>query len=228
MTARGRWALIAVTLTVLVVAVTAVLFRPDDRSARPTASTPSAADASPTDAGPPVIVPGRPGESAEVRPAQEVRVTAPPPHNSMDTSFVRMMIPHHAQALAMAALAPERAGDPRIKALAERIRVGQGPEISYMRSWLQDRGLSADEAGHDHGTMRGMQSPEAMRRLADARGAEFDRLFVQMMSDHHAGAVEMATNLLKVGAEPLLLEFANSVAVEQNVEINRMRELLAS
>ena len=76
--------------------------------------------------------------------------------------------------------------------------------------------------------MRGMQSPAAMRLLADARGAEFDRLFVQMMSDHHAGAVEMSTNLLKVGAEPLLQEFANSVAVEQNVEINRMRDLLAS
>ncbi|MGC5019111.1 DUF305 domain-containing protein [Micromonospora sp. DT47] len=225
MTVRGRWALIAVTLTVLVLAVTALLLRPGDR---PSASTPSAADASATADGPPVIVPGRPGESAQVRPAQEVRATATPPHNSMDTWFVRMMIPHHAQALEMAVLAPQRAADPRIKALAERIRASQAPEIDYMRSWLQARGLSADEAGHDHGTMRGMQSPEAMRRLADARGAEFDRLFVQLMSDHHAGAVEMATNLLKVGAEPMLLEFANSVAVEQNVEISRMRELLAS
>lgn len=225
MTARGRLALIAVTLTILVLAVTVVLLRPGD--SRPAAVT-SSGTASPVADGPPVIVPGRPGESAEVRPAQEVRQSAPPPYNSMDTWFVRMMIPHHEQALEMAALAPERAADPRVKSLAERIRAGQGPEIDVMRAWLQARGLPAEVPGHDHGSMRGMQSPDAMRRLADTRGADFDRLFVQMMSDHHAGAVEMATNLLKVGAEPMLLEFANSVAVEQNVEINRMRELLAS
>jgi uncharacterized protein (DUF305 family) len=224
MTVRGRWTLIAVTLTIVVIGVTVFLLRPGDR-ARPAASTPTSSAASD---GPSVIVPGRPGESADVRPAQEVRATATAPHNSMDAWFVRMMVPHHAQALEMAALAPERAADPQVKAVAERIRVSQGPEIDYLRGWLQARGLSADVAGHDHGTMKGMQSPDAMRRLADARGAEFDRLFVEMMSDHHVGAVEMATNLLKVGTEPMLQEFANSVAIEQNVEINRMRELLAS
>ena len=72
-----------------------------------------------------------------------------------------------------------------------------------------------------------MQSPEAMRRLAAARGADFDRLFVQMMAEHHQGAVAMATDLLKVGADLTMSEFANSVATEQGVEITRMRELLA-
>lgn len=38
----------------------------------------------------------------------------------------------------------------------------------------------------------------------------------------------MSIDLLKVGAEPVLLEFANSVAVEQNAEIGRMQELLGS
>jgi uncharacterized protein (DUF305 family) len=70
-----------------------------------------------------------------------------------------------------------------------------------MRGWLQARGLSTDVPGHDHASMRGMQSPEAMRQLAAARGAEFDRLFVRMMSEHHRGAVQMATDLLKVGAD---------------------------
>ncbi|MGN9778511.1 DUF305 domain-containing protein [Micromonospora sp. H33] len=227
MTVRGRWVLAAVTIVALLLIVAVAVLRSGSDTDR-TRPSPQAATASSSTDGPSVVVPGRPGESAQVRPAEDVRATASPPHNTMDTWFVRMMIPHHEQALEMAALAPERAADPQIKALAERIRAGQRPEIDYLRSWLQARGLPAEVGGHDHGTMRGMQSPEAMRRLADARGADFDRLFVQMMSDHHAGAVEMATNLLKVGAEPLLLEFANSVAVEQNVEINRMRELLAS
>ena len=96
-----------------------------------------------------------------------------------------------------------------------------------MRGWLKTRGIPEDAPGHDHGTMRGMQSPEALRQLAAARGAEFDRLFVQMMTEHHQGAIEMATNLLKVGSDLTLSEFANSVATEQTVEIDRMRQALA-
>ncbi|PZF89957.1 DUF305 domain-containing protein, partial [Micromonospora deserti] len=181
----------------------------------------------PAPTGPPVIVPGRPGEPAAVRPAGEVHAPAPR-HNAMDAWFVRMMIPHHAQAVEMAELAPDRAADPDIRALADRIRASQGPEIGMMRGWLDTRGLSAEVAGHDHGTMGGMQSPEAMRRLAAARGADFDRLFVGMMTEHHRGAIEMATNLLRVGSDATLSEFANSVATEQAVEIDRMRGLLAS
>ncbi|MFG1866463.1 DUF305 domain-containing protein [Micromonospora arborensis] len=173
-----------------------------------------------------VIAPGRPGESPSTRAAHEVRDAGPAPHNSMDVWFVRMMIPHHAQALAMAELAPDRAADPDVRALADRIRASQGPEMGMMRGWLQTRGLPAEVQGHDHGTMRGMQSPEAMRQLAAVRGADFDRLFVQMMTAHHEGAIELATNLLTVGSDLTLNEFANSVATEQTVEIQRMREVL--
>jgi uncharacterized protein (DUF305 family) len=70
-----------------------------------------------------------------------------------------------------------------------------------LRGWLGARGLGADVPGHDHGAMRGMQPAEAMRQLAAARGAEFDRLFVRMMTAHHEGAVVMSTELLKVGAD---------------------------
>ncbi|RKN40670.1 DUF305 domain-containing protein [Micromonospora endolithica] len=201
-------------------------------AAAPAAGTATAptADAGPAaPGGPAVIVPGRPGETAATRPAEDLAgAAAPRPHNAMDTWFVRMMIPHHAQALEMATLAPERAADPDVRALADRIRASQGPEIGMMRGWLQARGLAENVAGHDHGSMKGMQSPEAMRRLADTRGAAFDRLFVEMMTAHHAGAVEMATDLLRVGADLTLSEFANAVATEQAVEIDRMRTLLAS
>ncbi|MEU7803595.1 DUF305 domain-containing protein [Micromonospora arborensis] len=173
-----------------------------------------------------VIAPGRPGDSPSTRAAHEVRDAGPAPHNSLDVWFVRMMIPHHAQALAMAELAPDRAANPDVRALADRIRASQGPEMGLMRGWLQTRGLPAEVQGHDHGTMRGMQSPEAMRQLAAVRGADFDRLFVQMMTAHHEGAIELATNLLTVGSDLTLNEFANSVATEQTVEIERMREVL--
>ncbi|MDZ5442959.1 DUF305 domain-containing protein [Micromonospora sp. 4G57] len=221
---RGR-TLIAVTVGALVLVVLGLTLRSRADSAPEVAAATSSA--SPTADVPPVIVPGRPGESAAVRPAQEVRDASPPRYNSLDVWFVRMMIPHHQQALEMAALAESRAADPRVRAVADRIRAAQEPEIGLMRGWLAARGLPAEVPGHDHGTMRGMQSPEAMRGLAAARGADFDRLFVQMMTAHHQGAVAMATDLLKVGADLTMSEFANSVATEQGVEIDRMHELLA-
>ncbi|WP_446215406.1 DUF305 domain-containing protein [Micromonospora sp. IBHARD004] len=229
MTNRRARTLAIVTLALALPVVILIVVRfGGSGSARPVSAPATAAPAgTPAPTGPAVIVPGRPGESAAVRAAEEIGDVAPAPHNSMDVWFVRMMIPHHAQALEMAALAPDRAADPDVRALADRIRASQGPEIDMMRGWLQNRGLSLEVAGHDHGTMRGMQSPEAMRQLAAARGAEFDRLFVRMMTEHHQGAVEMATNLLKVGSDLTLSEFANSVATEQAVEINRMHELLA-
>ncbi|MGK5740856.1 DUF305 domain-containing protein [Micromonospora sp. URMC 103] len=230
MTSRRARVLAIVTLAIVLPLVVVVVLRArggsDATTARPAAApAASATPATPEPTDVTVIVPGRPGEPAATKNAGEVRGAGATTHNSMDEWFVRMMIPHHSQALEMAELAPDRAADPSVRAVADRIRASQGPEIGMMRAWLQNRGLSAEVAGHDHGTMRGMQSPEAMRQLAAARGADFDRLFVQMMTAHHEGAIEMATNLLKVGSDQMLNEFANSVATEQAVEIDRMRDL---
>ncbi|MGQ5261686.1 DUF305 domain-containing protein [Micromonospora sp. ZYX-F-536] len=231
MTSRRARTLALVTLALVLPLVAFVVVRAGGdsgtRTAQPvSAPTSVAPTASPVPTDLTVIAPGRPGESAATRPAHEVRDAGPAPHNSLDVWFVRMMIPHHAQALEMAELAPDRAANPTIRALADRIRASQGPEMGMMRGWLQTRGLPAEVQGHDHGGMRGMQSPEAMRQLAAARGADFDRLFVRMMTEHHEGAIEMATNLLKVGSDLTLNEFANSLATEQTVEIGRMREVL--
>ncbi|MFE9693569.1 DUF305 domain-containing protein [Micromonospora sp. NPDC005806] len=222
---RGR---VLIVVTVVVLALGALGLTLWHQPDRPDAVRAAGSSPSPTVEAPPVIVPGRPGEPAVTRPAQEVRDTSTPRYNSLDVWFVRMMIPHHQQAVEMAALAPDRAADPRIRAVADRIQAAQQPEIGVLRAWLAARGLPAEVPGHDHGTMRGMQSPEAMRQLAAARGADFDRLFVRMMTEHHEGAVVMATDLLKVGVDQTMQEFANSVAAEQSVEITRMRELTAS
>ncbi|MCX5065093.1 DUF305 domain-containing protein [Micromonospora lupini] len=226
---RGR--LLAVVITAALIVVLAVLaVRATGDPGRPAASTrsasPSPTAASPTGPPPPpVLVPGRPGEPAVARSAQEVRDDSPPRYNGLDTVYVQMMIPHHQQALEMSALAQERAADPRIRAYADRIRAGQGPEIKVLRGWLATRGLPETAPGHDHAGMRGMQSPEAMKRLTAARGVEFDRLFIAMMTDHHQGAVTMATDLLSVGVDATLNELATSLATEQAIEIARLREL---
>ncbi|MEV6707978.1 DUF305 domain-containing protein [Micromonospora wenchangensis] len=226
MTGRRGRILLAVTVAAAVAVPVGLALRPD-RPSTPTASAPTT---TPTTTGPPdapgVIVPGRPGEPAATRPAQEVRAPGTPRYNTPDVWFVRMMIPHHQQALQMAELAPDRAASAQVKAIAARIRGTQGPELGLLRGWLDARGLAADEPGHDHGRMPGMQSPEALRQLDAARGAAFDRLFVQLMTAHHTGAVTMATQLLSAGADQQLNEFANAVATEQTVEIARLRALV--
>lgn len=172
-----------------------------------------------------VVVPGRPGESAAVSDSDAVRGPDGSPYNTLDVEFARMMIPHHLQAVRMAELAPERAGDARVKALAQRMRLAQTPEITQLRSWLTSRGLTEQADGHQHAGMPGMQSEAALAALAAARGADFDRRFLQMMADHHRGAVRMAGDVLAGGDDLTIERLANEMAVEQSAEIGRMRQL---
>ncbi|SCG36216.1 DUF305 domain-containing protein [Micromonospora humi] len=235
MTGRPARVWLPVTALAALLAIGGPALAGCDDDSRPAADRPGPTTAGPatpsvtgTVSAPPVLVPGRPGEPATTRAAGQVRDAAQPRYNGLDVWYVRMMIPHHEQALEMAKLAPDRAADPRIRAVADRIRAAQGPEVGVLRAWLSTRDLPAEVAGHDHATMRGMQSAEAMRQLSDARGAAFDRLFVRMMTAHHEGAVVMSSDLLKVGADQTMQEFATGVAVEQSAEIGRMRALLAS
>ncbi|MGI5214317.1 DUF305 domain-containing protein [Plantactinospora sp. CA-290183] len=179
----------------------------------------------------PVVVPGRPGESAQVLPPDQLPQASGPTYNSADVRFALMMIPHHGQALEMTRLVPERAGSAGVIAVADRIRASQQPEVEIFNSWLRDRGLATDPdrpSGHDHGVMHGMQSPEAISGLTAATGTAFDRMFIQMMTAHHQGAIQMAQEVLVNGIDRQLRELARNIAFEQAVEIDRMRDVLAN
>lgn len=189
----------------------------DDPAAQPSPS--------PTTSPVPVIVPGRPGESASVIPSDQLPAPDGSLYNQADAFFMRMMIPHHGQALEMAALAPDRAKHPQIRAIASRITAAQKPEIAVFQAWLKQRGLSENEAGHNHAGMKGMQPPEAMRALASLSGDAFDKMFVDMMVAHHEGAIAMARDVLAAGRDQRVEEMATNIAAEQGVEITRLREI---
>jgi uncharacterized protein (DUF305 family) len=188
-----------------------------------------------------------PAPPAAPRPARPAR------HRPADAAFMRGMIGHHAQALAMTALVPARARRPEVRLIAERIEVSQHDEIALMRRWLADRGEPApDSAGapgghgaHDaHGThagahaghgaapaMPGMLTADELARLAAARGDAFDRLFLTYMIRHHEGALTMVARLLATpGAaqESETFGFASDVDADQRAEIARMRALLGA
>lgn len=174
-----------------------------------------------------VIVPGRPGESARVTDSDHVKAPDVATYNGADTAFVQMMIVHHNQALEMARLAPERAGDPELRALAARIEASQRPEVLWMQSWLTARKLPPGNPSHDHATMPGMQTPANMSALAGLTGDAFDRKFVTMMTDHHQGAVRMAGDVMRAGSDEQLREVAGEMSLEQRIEIDRLRQTLS-
>jgi uncharacterized protein (DUF305 family) len=163
------------------------------------------------------------------------------PYSDADVDFMTGMIPHHAQAVIMAGWAPTHGARRDVAVLCERIVVGQRDEIHLMQNWLRDRGLPVPdehstrmhmkmEGGMEHDMlMPGMLTDDEMAALDKARGAEFDRLFLEGMIKHHQGAIDMVDVLFKAygGAQDeIVFKFANDVYADQSTEIDRMKQML--
>jgi len=175
-----------------------------------------------------VIQPGRPGEPATtVAPGGTATRPPRPGFNAADVAFVRDMIRHHGQALELAGLAPDRAADARVLALASRISAAQRPEVDVLREWLTSRRQLLVDPDHADGThaMPGMATPAQIEQLAGARGAAFDRLFLTLMVEHHRGAVSMASTVATSGTDPLVQELAAEIGSSQTAEIGRMLDV---
>ena len=182
----------------------------------------------------PIVHPGAPGEPARELSADEAIEIADTSHSADDARFLQDMIPHHHQALEMAALVADRTNRPELVDAAGRIEASQGDEIEFMQRWLRERGETvpdptAHEAMHTDHTMAGMATPEQMAELAESDGTAFDQMFLKLMIAHHEGALEMVEELLdQPGSayDPVLFEFTTDVTNDQTAEIERMNRLL--
>jgi len=193
-----------------------------------------------------VIQPGRPGEdSTTIAPEDFVDDDSGVLRwNDVDVDFMTMMIDHHLQALEVAELAPGRAENEQVKAIADRIHDTQAAEIHGIAAWLQERelpvpvdtedldgeGPRAPETHTDHSEqeMPGMLTDDQLAALGAARGAEFDRLFLEDMIQHHEGAVEMSVTVLEEGLDERANEMATDMGAGQQAEIGRLQDILAS
>lgn len=172
--------------------------------------------------------------------AQAAADSGRPAYTRADAYFMSGMIGHHAQAVLMAGWAPSHGASLAVRALCERIVVGQRDEIGLMQRWLRERHEAVPDgdashdmmAGMDHSRMMpGMLTAEQLSRLDAARGAEFDRLFLTFMIQHHQGAVAMVEQLFgATGAaqDDLVFKFASDVHVDQITEIDRMNLMLSA
>ena len=144
-----------------------------------------------------------------------------------DVTFLQMMYPHHAQAVEMATLAPGRTNNAQLLALATAIDKAQGPEMTQIAGLLKDFGQSAPSASSDHAAMSGMMSPDQMASLQKLSGTSLDREWLQMMIEHHTGAVAMANTEVASGANNDAKALARSIIANQQTEITQMRAMLA-
>lgn len=148
--------------------------------------------------------------------------------NDADVMFLQMMYPHHAQAIEMAKLVPGRSQNQQVITLAQNIEKAQGPEMTQMTSLLQSFGKPAPTADSGHmAGMPGMMSAEQMNALTGLSGAAFDRMWLQMMIDHHTGAITMSNTELRDGTNPDAKKMAEAIIANQQAEISQMQGMLA-
>lgn len=153
---------------------------------------------------------------------------ARPQFNDADVTFLTMMYPHHAQAVDMAKMVPEHTDNAELIALAAQVEQAQAPEMAQITELLTSFGQPAPSAseGHQGHDMPGMMTDAQMSTLAAAQGAEFDRQWLEMMIEHHEGAVAMAETELAEGTNPEARALAETIVADQEAEITTMRGLL--
>jgi uncharacterized protein (DUF305 family) len=188
------------------------------------------------DGTPAVVQPGAPGQPTKRLPASTTGKL--PPLSPAEVEFMQGMIMHHAQE--MTALITSHTQNKDLRLLGERISHSQSDEIRFMKRWLAARGqavsmpmppMSGMGMGHSHHAMLmpGMLTPEQMEALRKARGAEFDRLFLTGMIQHHGGALTMVKDLFAApgaGQDAELFDFATDVDSGQRAEIRIMQAML--
>ncbi|MGH3720927.1 MAG: DUF305 domain-containing protein [Pseudonocardiaceae bacterium] len=149
--------------------------------------------------------------------------TSQQPHNQADVVFLQNMILHHARAITMSQMARNQVTSPQVKDLATRIEVEQSPQIQQMSALLTEWGVPAPATtggtgatgGTGHGQMPGIVS-----------GTGFDRMFLQTMTVHHQGAVDMSQTELAQGSNPTTRNLTQQIISAQQAEISEMQALL--
>jgi uncharacterized protein (DUF305 family) len=194
-----------------------------------------------TESGAPVVVqPGAPGKPTRTLPTT-TRGTLPPA-SPADVQFMQGMIMHHAQAVEMTALIESHTQNKGVTSLGARISRSQSDEIRFMKRWLASRGqptampdmpdMKMAHGDMSHGSMPlmpGMLTPEQMEALRNAKGHEFDRLFLTGMIQHHGGALTMVKDLFDTagaGQDAELFDFTTEVDSGQRAEIRIMQSML--
>ena len=149
-------------------------------------------------------------------------------HNSDDVMFAQMMIPHHEQAVELAAMVPQHTTNADLIKLAGEILKQQQPEINIMKTDLVGWGVNPDDPTGHSSHMSGMVDDATVAKLKTLQGNDFDKLWLQSMISHHEGAISMAKPEVANGKNADLKELAQGIITGQQEEIDQMKKMLAA
>ena len=159
-----------------------------------------------------------------------VKIPAGAIFTEADVHFMQGMIAHHAQAIYMSNMAGAHEGNPRLLKFAAKIAQSQTAEIRLMQGWLRRNGQSAPDTSSWHTMqMPGMLTAQQLKDLDGSNGVDFDREFLNLMIQHHEGALQMVSDLFAsplAGQDVDVSVFANDVETVQTAEINMMHGML--
>ncbi|MCW2133426.1 DUF305 domain-containing protein [Crystallibacter degradans] len=176
---------------------------------------------------------------------------AVPGEGSAEAGFARDMQVHHLQAVDMSMIVRDRTEDPAIDQLAYDIARSQQQQAGQMYGWLSLWGLPqagaqpamawiggaghnthsgtpAEESAATDTAMPGMATPEELAKLKAANGADAERLYLELMIEHHKAGVTMAEAILPRTDIPAVESLAQSIVTAQQSEITYMDQLLAA
>ncbi|OHV05996.1 DUF305 domain-containing protein [Mycobacterium talmoniae] len=156
--------------------------------------------------------------------ASTTATSSAPAHNADDVAFLQTMIPHHQQAVQLAAMAPTRTSNAQLTALAAKISDQQQAEIQGFRAQLIQWDLTP--GAQPGAPMGGMVDPATLDKLQTLSGAEFDTLWLQSMIAHHRGAITMAQTELSHGQSTDVIAVAHAIVTSQQAEVDQMNQML--
>ena len=162
--------------------------------------------------------------------------TAPPlpdTFNDTDVMFLQMLVPHHEQGVELARLAADRARGDEVRTFAAAVEATQADELTHMKRWLSDwnQPIAADPNPRAHtGHGGGLHSTDpgvvdALRRVP--AGPEFDRTFLNVLTGHQHGAVELARMETGSGKYAGATDLAERIVESRTAQIRQMAQLLA-
>ena len=154
--------------------------------------------------------------------------------NDADVTFVTGMVPHHDQAVEMADMVLEDNPSEPVRALAERIKAAQQPEVEQLNDMLETFGEQPSSGGHgghggdsDAAMHGGMMSEQQMAEFEAATGTAAERMFLEMMIEHHNGAIDAAEIEIADGKYQPAIDLATKIRDDQRAEIAEMEQLLS-
>lgn len=145
----------------------------------------------------------------------------PPASPANDVDYIDALVPHHADAMAMADEVISRGADPEVRTMAQRMKAAQAEEIDMLEA-ARDNLTGVREAQR----IEDPHSPDDMAELEGVSGIELDRVFLQHMIPHHAGAVLTSHRALPNLEREDMRELAEMTIVAQTREMNEMLDML--